>query len=102
MSSDSAKYGLCGARLSKVRAPNRKSTNHTTVARRDAPINSTPPRPARHRATHTGGVSHEARRNVARVAAEQIAGLLAGNRPPRLVNPEVWPRCEKRRAQLLR
>lgn len=51
---------------------------------------------------HTGGVTHEARRNVARVAAEQIAGLLAGERPPRLVNPEVWPAYEKRRAQFLR
>jgi D-3-phosphoglycerate dehydrogenase len=51
---------------------------------------------------HTAGVTHEARRNVARIAAEQIAGLLAGERPPRLVNPEVWPAYEKRRAQILR
>jgi D-3-phosphoglycerate dehydrogenase len=40
---------------------------------------------------HTAGVSHEARRNVAAIAAEQIAGLLKGTRPPRLINPEVWP-----------
>jgi D-3-phosphoglycerate dehydrogenase len=40
---------------------------------------------------HTAGVSHEARRNVAAIAAEQIVGLLKGGHPPRLVNPEVWP-----------
>lgn len=40
---------------------------------------------------HTAGVSHEARRNMAAIAAEQIVGVLKGGRPPRLVNPEVWP-----------
>jgi D-3-phosphoglycerate dehydrogenase len=40
---------------------------------------------------HTAGVSHEARRNVAAIAAEQIVGVFKGGRPPRLVNPEVWP-----------
>lgn len=51
---------------------------------------------------HTAGVTHEARRNVAAIGAEQIALLLAGERPPRLVNPEVWPAYEQRRAQILR
>lgn len=51
---------------------------------------------------HTAGVTHEARRNIATISAEQIALLLAGERPPRLVNPEVWPAYEKRRAQVLR
>ena len=51
---------------------------------------------------HTAGVTHECRRDVAAMAAEQIAQVLAGGRPPRLVNPEVWPAYEKRRAQLLR
>lgn len=51
---------------------------------------------------HTAGVTHEARRNVAGMAAEQIAVLLAGERPFRLVNPEAWPAYEKRRAQVLR
>lgn len=51
---------------------------------------------------HTAGVTHEARRNVAGMAAEQIAVLLGGERPPRLVNPEAWPAYEKRRAQVLR
>ena len=40
---------------------------------------------------HTAGVTHEARRNMASISAEQILGLLAGERPPRLINPEVWP-----------
>jgi D-3-phosphoglycerate dehydrogenase len=50
---------------------------------------------------HTAGVTHEARRSVASMAAEQIVGLRQGERPPRLINPEVWPRFEQRRAQLL-
>ena len=50
---------------------------------------------------HTAGVTHEARRNVAVIGAEQILQLLAGERPPRLVNPEVWPAFEIRRAALL-
>jgi D-3-phosphoglycerate dehydrogenase len=40
---------------------------------------------------HTAGVTHEARRNMAIISAEQILGVLAGARPPRLINPEVWP-----------
>jgi D-3-phosphoglycerate dehydrogenase / 2-oxoglutarate reductase len=39
---------------------------------------------------HTAGVSHEARANVATMAAEQIIGLIQGVKPPRLANPEVW------------
>ena len=45
---------------------------------------------------HTAGVTHEARRNMAMFAAEQIAGLLKGGRPPRLVNPEAWPAYARR------
>jgi len=40
---------------------------------------------------HTAGVSHEARRNVAAISAEQIVAAMKGGRPERLVNPEVWP-----------
>lgn len=40
---------------------------------------------------HTAGVSHDARYNIAKIAAEQICLTLAGQRPPRLVNPEIWP-----------
>jgi D-3-phosphoglycerate dehydrogenase len=50
---------------------------------------------------HVAGVTHEGRRNVATISAEQIVGLLAGERPPRLINPEVWPAVEKRRARVL-
>ena len=50
---------------------------------------------------HMGGVTHEGRRNVAAIGAEQIVGLLSGERPPRLINPDVWPKFEKRRARIL-
>lgn len=50
---------------------------------------------------HVAGVTHEARRNVAAMAAEQIVGVLAGERPPRLINPEVWPVFEQRRSRIL-
>jgi D-3-phosphoglycerate dehydrogenase len=40
---------------------------------------------------HTAGVTHEARRNIARMGSEQIVGLLRGEKPPRLVNPKAWP-----------
>ena len=50
---------------------------------------------------HVAGVTHEARRNVAAIAAEQIVTVLAGQRPPRLINPEVWPTFEKRWASTL-
>lgn len=45
---------------------------------------------------HTAGVTHEARRNMAVIGAEQILQLLAGERPPRLINPEVWPAFQAR------
>ena len=45
---------------------------------------------------HTAGVTHEARRNMALFAAEQIVGILKGGRPPRLINPEAWPGYAKR------
>jgi D-3-phosphoglycerate dehydrogenase len=41
---------------------------------------------------HTAGVTKEARINMGRIAAEQLLDLLDGKRPPRLINPEVWPR----------
>ena len=50
---------------------------------------------------HTAGVTHEARRNMAAIAAEQIAGALKGGRPPRLINPEVWPAYAARIEALL-
>lgn len=50
---------------------------------------------------HIAGVTHEARRNVAVMGAQQIVALAAGVRPPRLVNPEAWPAFEQKRARLL-
>lgn len=46
---------------------------------------------------HTAGVSHEGRHNVAAMAADQIVEMLAGMRPTRLVNPEVWDVFAERR-----
>src|ERR1700683_1742026 len=45
---------------------------------------------------HTAGVTQEARENMARVAAEKMLDALDGKRPPRLINPEVWPAYVKR------
>lgn len=46
---------------------------------------------------HTAGVTHEARRRNATLAATQIVELLATGTPPeRMVNPEVWPRARQR------
>jgi len=40
---------------------------------------------------HHAGITHEANRNMSVGAADQWIALLRGKRPPRLVNPEVWP-----------
>src|SRR5436309_12362059 len=40
---------------------------------------------------HTAGVTREARENMGRIAAEQVLDTLDGKRPPRIINPEVWP-----------
>src|SRR3954451_11893723 len=45
---------------------------------------------------HTAGVTKEARENMGRIAAEQVLEALDGKRPPRVVNPEVWPDYAKR------
>jgi D-3-phosphoglycerate dehydrogenase len=49
---------------------------------------------------HTAGVTGEARRAIAAMSAEQIVTVLAGRRPPRLVNPEVWPVYRRRFTEL--
>jgi D-3-phosphoglycerate dehydrogenase len=48
---------------------------------------------------HTAGVTHEARANMGRIAAEQLIMTLDGKRPPRIVNPEVWPAYAERFAR---
>jgi D-3-phosphoglycerate dehydrogenase / 2-oxoglutarate reductase len=45
---------------------------------------------------HTAGVTHEARANMGKIAAEQLIMALDGKRPPRIVNPQVWPAYVKR------
>jgi D-3-phosphoglycerate dehydrogenase / 2-oxoglutarate reductase len=45
---------------------------------------------------HTAGVTHEARVNMGRIAAEQMLAALDGNRVTRVLNPEVWPRYAAR------
>ena len=45
---------------------------------------------------HTAGVTKEARINMGKIAAEQILDALDGKRPPRIVNPEVWPAYARR------
>ncbi|MDE2006619.1 MAG: hydroxyacid dehydrogenase [Rhodospirillales bacterium] len=49
---------------------------------------------------HTAGVTHESRREMGRYAAEQIIEILDGKRPPRLINPEVWPVYRERFARI--
>ncbi len=45
---------------------------------------------------HTAGVTTEARTNMGRIAAEQMLDALDGKRPPRIINPEVWPAYARR------
>ncbi len=45
---------------------------------------------------HTAGVTREARANMGRIAAEQLIMTLDGKRPPRIVNPQVWPSYARR------
>jgi D-3-phosphoglycerate dehydrogenase / 2-oxoglutarate reductase len=45
---------------------------------------------------HTAGVTREARANMGRIAAEQLLDALDGKRPPRIINPEVWPGYARR------
>jgi D-3-phosphoglycerate dehydrogenase / 2-oxoglutarate reductase len=48
---------------------------------------------------HTAGITHEARASMGRIAAEQLIMTLDGKRPPRIVNPQVWPLYAKRFAE---
>ena len=45
---------------------------------------------------HTAGVTREARANMGKYAAEQLIMILDGKRPPRIINPDVWPAYQKR------
>ena len=51
---------------------------------------------------HTAGVTHEARRNVARMGAEQLIGYKNHlSLPPRCANPQAWPAHLERRKKIL-
>ena len=44
---------------------------------------------------HCAGVTEHSRRRMAQWAADQLIGMLVrGETPPRMVNPEVWPRVK--------
>jgi D-3-phosphoglycerate dehydrogenase len=45
---------------------------------------------------HTAGITHDSRDNMRDWNAEQVLGILRGERPPRLVNPYAWPRFARR------
>lgn len=45
---------------------------------------------------HTAGITRQSRHNIARIAAAQVLDIMDGKRPPRLLNPEVWPAYQDR------
>ena len=45
---------------------------------------------------HTAGITRQSRYNIAKIAAEQMLDILDGKKPPRLLNPEVWPAYQDR------
>jgi D-3-phosphoglycerate dehydrogenase / 2-oxoglutarate reductase len=50
---------------------------------------------------HIAGSTVEARENMGRIAADQVLQILDGKKPPRLINPEVWPAYRKRFEQIM-
>src|SRR5271156_1774759 len=50
---------------------------------------------------HVAGSTIEARENMGRIAAEQALAILDGKKPPRLINPEVWPAYRERFASIM-
>ena len=42
-------------------------------------------------APHIASASHETRLKMCMMAADNLLAVLKGERPPNLVNPEVWP-----------
>jgi len=45
---------------------------------------------------HTAGITQDSRDNMAYWNAGQVAGILRGEKPPRLINPEAWPKFAQR------
>ena len=50
---------------------------------------------------HTAGITRQSRHNIAKIAAEQMLDILDGKKPPRLLNPEVWPAYQHRFQRIL-
>jgi D-3-phosphoglycerate dehydrogenase / 2-oxoglutarate reductase len=50
---------------------------------------------------HTAGITRQSRHNIAKIAAEQMLDILDGKKPPRLLNPEVWPAYQDRFQRIL-
>src|ERR1700759_2592487 len=50
---------------------------------------------------HVAGSTIEARENMGHIAADQVLDSLDGRKPPRLINPEVWPAYRERFARIL-
>jgi D-3-phosphoglycerate dehydrogenase len=45
---------------------------------------------------HTAGITHDSRDNMRDWNAQQVLGILRGERPPRLINPAAWSRFARR------
>jgi len=45
---------------------------------------------------HTAGVTEDSRNNMADWNAQQVAGILRGERPPRLINADAWHKFAQR------
>jgi D-3-phosphoglycerate dehydrogenase len=50
---------------------------------------------------HIAGITHDALANLSLQAAEQWIDILEGRMPPRLINPEAWPRYADRFEKIL-
>jgi D-3-phosphoglycerate dehydrogenase len=50
---------------------------------------------------HNAGITHEAMANVALVSADQWIDILDGRVPPRMINPEAWPKYSARFEKIL-
>ena len=49
---------------------------------------------------HNAGVTHEARENIVRITIDQLDVIARGERPQRLLNPEVWEQYLERREKM--
>jgi D-3-phosphoglycerate dehydrogenase len=45
---------------------------------------------------HTAGITQDSRENMRTWNAQQVAAILRGERPPRLINPDAWPKFAQR------